>query len=411
MTMQRSWLSSLRFGFAGHWPAFRRFGRTLSATHLCASLVLGALALASGCGELPDEHRVEGTRILALRTEVVGTWLPGTDADPRARADALPFETVAFRPYAAAPNGPYAIESVANLWLVCELLPGEGIGGCSRRLAETGVRDLNTVAACTPPSPTLLDDPSQIPGENPPCVISTAVGENPLFQVSPSLAHFAGADLEITVFSSSDPAQSPASCASTYLAASTKLNRACIIGQQRLEIGPDETLLALGQSLAGDGAMASFARQDSIPSFQEIPSDRHPRITEMRVLIERIGEINMPIVVNDGDIVDVREGDLLTVEVSSPAEDLQSYVIDGNGPVESRIREEAYEGQWFRTWGDLLSGESDDPESYNRWELLALKDDSELGLDRLAHLYYVVRDGRQGVAWRTLTVRVAPLTP
>ena len=33
---------------------------------------------------------------------------------------------------------------------------------------------------------------------------------------------------------------------------------------------------------------------------------------------------------------------------------------------------------------------------------------AELGSDRLAHLYYVVRDGRQGVEWRTLTVRVAP---
>ncbi len=94
-------------------------------------------------------------------------------------------------------------------------------------------------------------------------------------------------------------------------------------------------------------------------------------------------------------------GETIRIDVESPEEDLQEYAIPVNNGQSYELRKESYDGSWFITWGDLLSGSSNAPNSYNEWAIRRGEQDdieSETPPDNRASLFYVVRDGRQGSA-------------
>ena len=109
-------------------------------------------------------------------------------------------------------------------------------------------------------------------------------------------------------------------------------------------------------------------------------------------------------------MISAQEGDIVKITAEAPERYLQEYLVPINGGRDGyETRVEDYSGSWFITWGDLLSGGSNDPVSKNDWTLSA-SDDDELDLpsNNRATLHYVVRDNRQGVDWWTLHVDLTP---
>jgi hypothetical protein len=95
---------------------------------------------------------------------------------------------------------------------------------------------------------------------------------------------------------------------------------------------------------------------------------------------------------------------------AEPGED--DYVIHLDFGESFGCRVEVYEGDWYRTWGTLLSNDSDDPVSYNTWRMVPGQQDdieSDIPPDGRATLYYVLRDDRQGVEWFWFHVQVEPV--
>ncbi|MBC8072893.1 MAG: hypothetical protein IAG13_31515, partial [Deltaproteobacteria bacterium] len=100
-------------------------------------------------------------------------------------------------------------------------------------------------------------------------------------------------------------------------------------------------------------------------------------------------------------------GDTLELRTTSPQEDLQRFGVPVNGGASFDVATEAYTGRWYVTWGELLSDVSLDAQSTNEWTMEATEEDDDEGPQGgLAHLTYVVRDGRGGVAWWWFSVRV-----
>ena len=151
------------------------------------------------------------------------------------------------------------------------------------------------------------------------------------------------------------------------------------------------------------------------PDPEDVPdADRNPQITEIRVgLVDAQGEqIGDAFIIAPGEQVIAPRDAIVQVEVDSPEEDLQTYLVPVNNGESYEERSETYQGDWYRTWGTLLSGTSDDPSSFNRWTLTqGEQDEGEAPVGDLARLYYVVRDGRQGVNWFWFEMQVeAPET-
>ncbi len=355
---------------------------------------LACVALSLGCAmDLPEPGLIISTRVLAIKTTVATPLVPDpADADTP-KAQALPFETVTIEPFVVGPEGPIEPDSIDPVWIACELTAGQGLFACIQAAMPL---TLDELPECAVPSFTDLDGTS-LPEPVSPCLIGrTGIPE---YTVPLSANVFIGGAIELTMIAGSPTGTSTDECARQLLRADYELPNDCIYAVQRLSVGPIEQLLALA-------AMFGVPLEGfEVPDPEDIPeSDRNPRITEVRVNLqdpegEPVGE-STPIAI--GDVVEVPLGVVLRVDVVSPTEDLQVFPIAINNGESFEDRPEAYSGSWFRTWGTLLSGSSDDPESYNEWTFLpGLQDpkDEPAPANERAFLYYVVRDGRQGLNW------------
>lgn len=353
------------------------------------------VALALGCAtDLPEQGLIIDTRVLAIKTTVTTPLIPDpADADTP-KAQALPFETVTIEPFVVTPTGPIEPDSIDPVWIACELAAGQGLFACIQAAMPL---TLDELPECVAPSFMDLEGASALPEPVSPCSIGrTGVPE---YTVPLSANVFIGGAIELTMIAGSPTGTSTDDCARELLAGEYELPNDCIYAVQRLSVGPIEQLLALANTFGVP--LEGF----EVPDPEDIPeSDRHPRITEVRVnLLDAQGEpASESIPVGLGELVQVPLGVAIRVDVVSPAEDLQVFPVAINNGESFEDRDEAYEGRWYRTWGTLLANGSDDPESYNEWTFLpGAQDprDEPAPPDDRARLYYVVRDGRQGVDW------------
>jgi hypothetical protein len=348
-----------------------------------------------GCGDLPDSQLVIERRILAARPWVVDALEP-TAPGARDRAEALPLETLQIDPLWVGPNGVIPSDDVDAVWIACELTLGAPPFTClSQRFGDLTLDDLPACVVDDPDAPP--SSPRQVPS---PCLLERTGA--PSLTVPLSTGILAGADLELTVVTGDPDGTSTDACADALLAGEWDPPSDCIYGVQVVPVGPKPTLLAAAQA-------AGLVPDDvALPPADD--PDTHPRITSFRVTVldgdgDAVGEARE---VARGEIVDVPRGTTLRIDTTSPQDDLQTFSVIVNDGASAEDREESYIGQWFRTWGSQLATASLSPESYNEWTLDPDGDDPELPEDGLAHLYYVVRDARHGVAWWWFSARVVP---
>ena len=364
--------------------------------------VAGILLLTgSACAEpLPSAQLVIGPRILAVRTEVT-TPLPFIEEEPDAasRAQALPFEGVTITPFIVGTEGPYAPDTVSPAWIACEMSPGQGLFGC---IQDTFPIKLEDIPDC--PEVDLftfdLEDP---PESISPCLISREFA--PEFTVPFSQNLFVGGDIELFMIAGTPGGTSTEDCAEPILDGDSQLPNDCLYAVQRLPLGPVEWMAALLEEFGIEIEGLEPVDADELPD-----ADRNPRITKIEsTLFTATGEQGATMEIADGDTVTVRLGDTVRITTTSPEGDLQSYLIEVNNGESFEEEQENYYGAWYVTWGSLLTGFSDDPESFNEVTLVqGAQDEDETPANDEGHIYYVVRDDRQGVAWWHLRLDLVP---
>lgn len=366
-----------------------------------------SVSLVSACAmDLPDPKLIIDHRVLAIRTAVTMPLIP--DPDPQVdaltpKAQALPFETVEITPFIVNPDGPVDPDSLDVLWIACQMTPGQGLFSCLQAAMPLTLDDL---PECSEPS---FDDlmGEELPEPESPCLIARE--GSPEYVVPLSANVFIGGAIELTMIAGVPGGTDTDRCAAELLADEHDLPDDCLFAVQRLSVGPIEQLLVLADMFGVE-----------IPGFEppdpeDVPdADRNPQITEIRVgLVDAQGEqIGDAFIIAPGEQVIAPRDAIVQVEVDSPEEDLQTYLVPVNNGESYEERSETYQGDWYRTWGTLLSGTSDDPSSFNRWTLTqGEQDEGEAPVGDLARLYYVVRDGRQGVNWFWFEMQVeAPET-
>jgi hypothetical protein len=353
-----------------------------------------------GCAmDLPDERLIISYRTLAIRTAVTTSLLPNAELDAdRPKAQALPFETVELTPFIVNQDGNVDPDSLDVVWLACELTPGQGLFGCVSAAFPIALAE---IPDCEVPDINQLSG-GDLPEMVSPCVIARE--GSPEYVVPLSANIFVGGAIELTMIAGVPGGTSTDECAKQLLADEYDLPDDCLYAVQRLSVGPVELLV----QLAADFGVEIPGIE--LPDPEDLPEpDRNPRITEIRVgVIDEEGmQVGDAFVVPSGGVFSAPLGSTLQVEVDSPEEDLQTFLIPVNNGESYEERSEAYQGDWYRTWGDFLSGSSDDPMSYNQWMLVqGEQDETEIPLNNRARLYYVVRDGRQGVNWFWIEVEV-----
>jgi hypothetical protein len=363
------------------------------------------VVVASGCAmDLPDERLIISHRVLAIRTAVTMPLVqdPELDAD-RPKAQALPFETVGLTPFIVNQDGAVDPDSLDVLWLACELTPGQGLFAC---LSDSFPTTLAKIPDCEVPNIAELGGDA-LPELVSPCLIARE--GTPEYVVPLSANVFVGGAIELTMIAGVPDGTSTDECAKQLLDDEYDLPNDCLYAVQRLSVGPVELLV----QLAADFGVEIPGIE--IPDPQDIPEpDRNPRITEVRVgMIDAEGmQVGDAFIVPSGGVFSAPLGATLQIEIDSPEEDLQTFLIPVNNGESYEERSEAYQGDWYRTWGEFLSGSSDDPMSYNLWTLVqGEQDETEAPPGDRARLYYAVRDGRQGVNWFWFEVEVTPAEP
>ena len=372
-------------------------------------------ALLAACGEeLPSRQRITSTRLLALRSEVVTPLFPDPSPDLGVRCEALPFEGVRLTPWIVTPTGPLDLTGpdFDPLWISCNLGPGQGLFACFKSAVPTTLAEL---PAC--PVPSFADlDPMSLPESPSPCVLPPNRGADgsQSFVVPFAQTLLIGGDLEITMISRSSAAADATStedCAAALLANQTDLPNDCLYAVQRVPVGPIERLLLLAQDF---GVMLPPELGEP-PDPEQIPDgDRNPRILDFQVTRVRKGDEEgagedlgpQP----SGAVIQAELGDVLKISTRAPEADLQDFLVPVNGGAGgSEMQTEEFDGTWYRTWGELQAGRSDDALSMNEWTLqLGPQDELETPPDGRATLFYVLRDGRSGVAWWSISVEVPP---
>lgn len=342
--------------------------------------------------DLPDARVIISHRVLAIRTAVTTSLNPDPELDAdRPKAQALPFETVEITPFIVNEDGEVDPESLDIVWLACELSPGQGLFACIR---EAFPLTLDEIPECSTPS---FDDlmGEELPELDSPCLIARE--GTPEYTVPLSANVFVGGAIELTMIAGVPGGTTTDTCAAELLGDEYDLPDDCLYAVQRLNLGPVELLLSIAAGLGFE--IPGF----EVPDPEDIPEpDRNMRISEVRVgVINDDGEqVGDAFIVGPGDVFEVPLESTLQIEVDSPEEDLQTFLIPVNNGESFEERDEAYQGEWYRTWGKLLSGTSDDPMSYNQWTLSqGEQDETEIPPGDRARIYYVVRDGRQGVNW------------
>jgi len=360
--------------------------------------LLGACAM-----DLPDARVIISHRVLAIRTEVIQTFDPNPELDAdRPKAEALPFDTVELRPFIVDPEGEVDPDSLDVVWLACELSPGQGLFACVSDALPTTLDD---IPDC--PVPNFMDLGEELPEPPSPCLIARE--GTPEFTVPLSPNVFVGGSVELTMIAGVPEGTSTDACTSALLSGAYDVPDDCLFAVQRLNVGPLERLAAFAANLGFEIPGLEAPDEDELPE-----PDRHPRISEIRVgVINEDGEqVGNAVTISNGEVFTAPRESILQIEVDSPEEDLQTFLIPVNNGESFDERSEAYDGQWYRTWGQLLSGTSDDPMSYNQWTLTqGEQDETEAPPEGRARIYYTVRDGRQGVNWFWFEVEVTEPEP
>lgn len=373
--------------------------------------IFAGLAFGTACGgELPISERIATTRVLAVRSQVIASPLMPDGPELAPRCEALPFETVRLTPWVVTPEGPLGLDNQENfdpLWIACNLTPGRGLFACIKDAFPTSLAD---IPACPEPSLTdLAGGFDALPEMRGPCILpddGSPDGEQD-FTVPLAGNLLLGGDIEVTMISRSPGSPTTTECAAPFLADESELPNDCLYAVQRVSVGPTERLLAL----AGMFGVELPPELGEPPDPEDIPdSDRNPRIQDFRVLLihpdaddEDLGPQPR------GAVIQAAPGDTLKILTNAPETDLQEYLVPINGGADgSEPRTETYDGSWFRTWGTLLANSSDDPMSMDDWTMKrGSQDETETAPDGRATLYYVLRDGRQGVDWWWISVEVA----
>lgn len=406
-------------------PAARRRLPSPVPAFVPAGAVAALVGLAAGCAlDLPISERIAGVRPLAMRVEVLDPFaVPGEAM----RAEALPIETIRARPFIVDELEPWSAERIAGelqpLWLACPMQPVQGLFACLSAQLPLALPDIED---CPPVDLSALDPSAgELPAMPAPCRIRVPEGGSagePTMQVPLDFNFFLGGDLELTMIAhrpdhsdgGGEGEVSTERCAEALLG-EEPLPSACLVAVQRASIGPDAEILRLAAAAGLDG----LDQLGPMPSDDQIPdADRNPRIEGFRVVVtdEQVRRDDLLRVLGDHEGIEVAAGDTLTVqagqtlviETTAPEDDLQTYLISASDGLFEE-REEYYVGDWYRTWGTLLSNDSDDPVSYNTWQMVPGEQDdveSELPPDGRATLYYVLRDDRQGVSWFWFHVQV-----
>ncbi len=379
--------------------------------------VLAYLAFGTGltaCGdELPVAQRIATTRVLALRSDVVTPLYPDPGPDLGPRCEALPFERVRLTPWIVTPDGPLALTGPEfdPLYIACNLGPGQGLFGCFKAALPTTLADL---PECPVPSFADLDPMAMsLPDAPSPCVIpadDTPDGAQD-FTVPFASTLLIGGDLEVTMISRSPGSPDTRECAAKLLANDPDLPNECLYAVTRVAVGPIERLLAL----ASDFGVMLPPELGTAPDPEQIPDgDRNPRILDFSVVRVRDEESLDLGPQKRGAVIQAELGDVLKISTNAPPTDLQTFLVPVNGGAGgTEMQSEEYDGSWYRTWGTLLAGSSDDALSNNEWTMkIGNQDDTEAPPGGRAALFYVLRDGRVGVDWWWISVEVAaPVTP
>lgn len=371
---------------------------TSSSARFVLNGCAAAFLLLSACGDtLPVVSKVVEHRILAAPVRVVGPHDPDATPQGYVPAQALPGETVELDPFVVGPDGVVDPEALDLRWIACELPPGQGAFAC---LADAFPLSFDTLPACRFPSLEELGPQEEPETFDTPCVVEG--GASPSFEVPASLGTLSGADLELTAIGGTPGGTTAKRCRTELLRGDDNVPNDCIYAVQVVSIGPKLRLLDWLLSLGiGEGEFDPPAPEDIDPV------DLHPTITSFRVsVLDADGEATADALeVARGGEFEVKTGQRLRIDTTSPESDLQPYSSPVNDDQSVEENREAYTGQWFITWGELLSPESVDAKSYNEWNLEPSGDDAEQPPGRVAHLYYVVRDGRNGAAFWWFSLR------
>lgn len=361
--------------------------------HAAAFALSLAPLLAGACAtDLPDERLIINHRVLAIRTAVTMPLVPDPELDAdRPKAQALPFETVEITPFIVNPEGAVDPDSLDIVWIACQLNVGQGLFAC---ISDAFPTKLDEIPDCEIPSfMDLMGE--ELPEPASPCVIARE--GTPEYVVPLSASLFVGGAIELTMIAGVPDGTSTDDCAAELISDEYDLPDDCLYAVQRLSLGPVEQLAVLAE---GFGVEIPGLE---VPDPEDVPEpDRNPRIDQIRVgLVNVHGEqVGNAAIIESGDVVSAPLGMTVQIEVDSPEEDLQTFEIPVNNGASFEDRDEAYEGSWYRTWGEFLSGSSDDPMSYNQWTLVpGEQDELEVPLENRARVFYTVRDGRQGVNW------------
>lgn len=388
-----------------------RYPAPVTATRtarLRLSLAFGTGLAACG-GDLPVAERIATTRVLAVRSEVIGPLTPD-DPELGPRCEALPFERVRLTPFVATPTGPLDLAGpdFDPVWIACNLGPGQGLFACLKSALPLKLAD---IPACPVPSFTDLDPTSMALPEPPsPCVLPADDSDDGVqdFTVPLASALLIGGDVEITMISRSPGSPDTAACAEDLLAGDSELPNDCLYAVQRVSVGPIERLLALA---ADFGVMLPPELGEPPPPEQIPDSDRNPRILDFSVV--RVGPDGVGTDLGPqprGAVIAADLGDTLKISTNIPEGDLQDFEVPINGGAGgSETQTETLDGSWFRSWGDLLANGSDDIMSIDDWTLVpGNQDEQQTPPDGRATLFYVVRDSRLGVDWWWISVEVPP---
>ncbi|MCX4241469.1 hypothetical protein [Paraliomyxa miuraensis] len=394
-------------------------GGLVGASRRSCIVALSLVGVGSACAiDLPISERIASVRPLAMRVEAID-FVPDPDRPPR--SEALPVESIRAIPFIVDDQGPLTPERIEAelepIWLACPMQPIQGLFAC---LSGQLPLALDEIEDCPPVDFSALDPSlgTELPAMPAPCRIPVGVGAStpaePSMQVPLDFNFFLGGDLELTMIGHRTDGVSTERCAEALLG-EQPVPFECLVAVQRASIGPDAEILRL----AADAGLP-IDQLGSLPPDDQIPeADRNTQVTGFRVVVsdEPVGRDDLLRVLEEqgtevaaGDTLMARAGQTLVIETTSPEDDLQTYLISAeDGMYEER--QENYRGDWYRTWGTLLSNDSDDPVSYNTWQMIPGEQDdieSDLPPDGRATLYFVQRDDRQGVSWFWFHVMVTP---
>ena len=370
--------------------------------YTAAALAMTSATVACGM-DLPLEERIAGVRPLAVRVEIADPGL--ADGDPM-RTEGLPFDAVRVYPFIADVEGPFDQNRVeAELQprlLACNLAPIEGLGSC---LANAAPLDPADVPQCPPIDPSTVDPTSgELPTFPSPCEITTGTVAQPEFTIPFDPTYLFGGDIEVTMVAHLPERADTDRCFEQLLDGGTNADPACLYVTARVPVGPDSVLVDLASQLGLPEIDGIGDLPDPLPD-----PDAHPRIQSFVVReIDEAGNEVAVFQVERGGAITVAAGHQLNIETQAPQDDLQTFPI----PTEDGFvdEQESYTGLWYTTWGSLLSPSSDDPLSLNSWTLErgSQDDEGDIPPGERATLFYVLRDGRNGVDWWWFHADVTP---